>query len=126
MPIFDYSCSDCGNVWESVETNSNHAPTKCPKCESTNFAKCFSSLGRQQIRMDSDAVKHNLPDPAPPLEELRGKGSEGYKDKPYADTNLNNYTRSRDKHGNTLWKEKRKTYFHPGMGSHKSSAERGD
>ncbi len=68
------------------------------------------------IRMDPDVVKHNLPDPSPPLEELRGKNKPGttggFQDKPYADTNLRNYTRTKDKHGNTIWREKRRQYFH--------------
>jgi len=110
MPIFDYSCKKCGNVWENIEVWESHAPKKCPKCKSKRFAKVFSYV-KQQVRTNADVMKHNLPDPAPPLEELRGKGNEGYKDKPYADTNLHNYTTRKDKHGNTIWEEKRRTYF---------------
>jgi len=67
-------------------------------------------------------MKHELPDPTPPLEELRGKGRQGYKDKPYADPNLNNYTRRKDKYGNIEWREKKRTYF-DGSSHRKSSGE---
>jgi putative FmdB family regulatory protein len=108
MPIFDYCCEECGHVWESIEVWSSHAPKECPKCKHTKFSKV---IGVSNIRMDPDTVKHNLPDPTPPLEELRGKGNKGYKDKPHAEKSLNAYERKRDKYGNTHWVEKRKQYF---------------
>lgn len=65
--------------------------------------------------MDADTVKHNMPDPCPPLEELRGKavpGSEsGLRDKPEASTNLGKYNRKKDKRGNTYWIPKKTKYF---------------
>jgi hypothetical protein len=68
--------------------------------------------------MDSDSVLRSVPDPNPPLEELRGKNRPdcegGYADKPYADTNLNSYDRTKDKYGNSIWREKRRTYFDQG------------
>jgi hypothetical protein len=66
------------------------------------------------IRMDPDTVKHEMPDPAPPLEELRGKGNPGYKDKPYASTYLKDYTRKKDKLGNSIWEEKRRLHIDMG------------
>jgi len=60
-------------------------------------------------------MKHNLPDPSPPLEELRGKTKPGcvggYEDKPYAEPNINKWDMTRDKYGNRIFKEKRRTYF---------------
>jgi hypothetical protein len=64
--------------------------------------------------MDSDSIKKSVPDPSPPLEELRGKGTEGYKDKPYADPQLKNYKRKRDKYGNVEWTEKTRQHFDMG------------
>ena len=72
--------------------------------------------------MDASAVKHEIPDPTPPLTELTPrKGSEsGLADLPR--TELKDYTRTRDKYGNAVWKEKRRTYFGAG-GSRRSSSE---
>jgi putative FmdB family regulatory protein len=109
IPIFDYECGKCGNVWENVEVWASHAPKKCPKCKSKKFTKVFNST-KQQIRMNSDDILHNLPDARPPLEELRGKGTEGYKDKPEAD--IRKMTYSKDKYGNKLWRDKKISYFH--------------
>ena len=121
MPIFDYSCSKCGTVWENVEVWPSHAPKACPKCKSKKFSKVFSSVAGQTMRMGR---LQSLPDPTPPLTELKpGEGSEsGMKD--LQRTELKDYIRTRDKYGNAVWKEKRRTYFHPGMGSRKSSAEK--
>jgi len=120
MPIFDYACSKCGNVWENIEVWPSHAPKSCPKCKSRKFAKVFTS-SKQEIRMGGIA---STPDPTPPLTELTPrKGSEsGMGDLPR--TELKDYVRTKDKYGNSIWKEKRRTYFHPGMGSRKSSAEK--
>jgi len=62
--------------------------------------------------MNPDTVKHELPDPIPPLEELRGKGTEGYKDKP--ETDLRDMTSKKDKYGNRIWREKKKNIFDMG------------
>jgi putative FmdB family regulatory protein len=119
MPIFDYECT-CGHVWENVEVWPSHAPKKCPKCKSKKFAKVFSSI-KQQVRMGSLA---ETPDPSPPLTELTPQqGSEsGLADLPR--TELKDYTRTKDKYGNSVWQEKRRSYFHKDMGSRKSSAEK--
>lgn len=127
MPIFDYECQECKHQWESVEVWKSHAPKECPRCKSKSFEKVLGS-NLPQVRMDPDTVLRSLPDPIPPLEELRGKvkkGCEGgYEDKPYASTTLKDYVRRKDKYGNTIWEEKRRSYFGKGMGSRKSSAER--
>ena len=113
MPIFDYTCSDCKQTFENIEVWSSHKATECKFCGSKNIEKV---IGCHQVRMDSDVVLRSLPDPVPPLEELRGKnkpGMEGgFKDKPYADTQLKNYKRQKDKNGNWIWTEKRRQYFH--------------
>jgi len=108
MPIFDLRCKDCEHVFEYFFVRSDDFPT-CPKCGGQYFEKLISC---PHIRMDSDQILKSLPDPSPPLEELRGKGSEGYKDKPYADPQLKNYVRKKDKYGNSNWEEKRRQYFH--------------
>jgi putative FmdB family regulatory protein len=107
-PIFDYECDKCKEIWESVEVWPSHAPKKCPKCKSKKFTKI---LGTPNIRTDSDGILHSIPDPCPPLEELRGKGTHGYADKPEASTKLSDYTRKKDKFGNTIWLEKKRQYY---------------
>jgi putative FmdB family regulatory protein len=123
MPIYDYSCSECGNIWESIEVWKSHAPSECPQCKSKDIQKI---MGTPHVRMDSDPILHSIPDPSPPLEELRGKvkpGCEGgYVDKPYADPQLKNYTRRRDKYGNSIWEEKKRVYF-TGQKRRRSSGE---
>jgi len=114
MPIFDIECSDCGQVFESIEVASHHKATECKFCKSKNIKRIMS--GCTQVRMDSDTVLKSVPDPVPPLSELEGKtkpGCEGgFADKPEGG-NLNNYTRSKDKYGNTIWKQKKRVYFIP-------------
>lgn len=122
MPLWDYECEKCGNVWETfVWPSGMGTPKKCPKCKSTKLVKCFSSI-KQQIRMDSDTILRSVPDPTPPLTELKPqKGSEsGLQDLPR--TELKDYVRTKDKYGNAVWKEKRRTYFGAG-GTRRSSAE---
>jgi len=112
MPIYDVECQNCNEVTEFIKVRSFDTPI-CKKCGSRDVKVIVSLF---HYRNDPDSVKHNLPDPYPPLEELRGKqkpGCEGgFSDKPYADTNLGNYERKKDKYGNTIWIEKRRTYFH--------------
>ena len=114
MPIYNYHCKECKTEWENIEVWKSHKATECPQCNSSNIERI---LGAPHIRMDPNDAKRNLPDASPPLEELRGKGIQGYKDKPHADTNLHSYTRRRDKQGNVEWHEKRRQYID--MGKHK-------
>lgn len=112
MPIWDYECRECGKVFESIEVASYHKATECKFCKSTKIQRIISA--NTQVRMDSNMVLKNMPDPVPPLSELEGKtkpGCEGgFADKEEGG-NLNNYTRSKDKHGNTIWREKKRSYF---------------
>lgn len=122
IPIFDYKCKACQHIWENVEVWPSHKPTKCPKCGSEEFEKVFTTIVHE-IRMDANTMKHELPDPVPPLTELspRKDSESGLSDLPR--TELKNYTRKRDKHGNAIWEEKRRTYFGAG-GPCRSSEEK--
>lgn len=121
IPIFDYKCK-CGHLWENVEVWPSHAPKECPKCKSTEFSKIFTTI-KHEVRMDPNSIR-SMPDPVPPLTELKPqKGSEsGLRD--LQRTELKDYVRSRDKYGNAVWREKRRSYFHPGKHSKRSSEER--
>ncbi len=113
MPLFDMTCEDCLQPFEFLKIKTDDIPI-CPHCGSVMVKKVFGNTF--QVRMDPDTILKSLPDPSPPLEELRGKNQPGcqggYADKPHADDQLKNYTRTRDKLGNSYWQEKRRKYYH--------------
>lgn len=106
MPIFDYICKDCGEVFEYLLIKSDEVPI-CPICKSLICEKLFTMLPHS--RMDADQVLKSLPDPQPPLEELRDCRPGALQDKPHASPYLKDYVRKRDKNGNTEWIEKDKS-----------------
>ncbi len=115
MPIFEYCCKDCERTFESIEVWESHRATKCRYCGSIHIERL---IGACHIRMNPDDVKHELPDPVPPLEELRGKGTHGYKDKPAVESDIRKgWEYTKDKYGNKQWKEKRR--IHVDMGKDK-------
>jgi putative FmdB family regulatory protein len=111
MPLFDIECQKCQKIFEFLFIKTDDV-AKCPFCGSDNVKRL---IGLPHIRMNPDGILTSVPDPSPPLEELRGKtrqGCEGgYADKPETETQLKNYKRKKDKYGNTLWEEKRKQYI---------------
>jgi putative FmdB family regulatory protein len=44
MPIYEYRCEACGNVFEKLVRNSQETPDACPGCGSESFKKLFSSF----------------------------------------------------------------------------------
>jgi len=116
MPIFDYHCKDCDREFESIEVWESMKAEECVHCHSKNIERQIAT--KTHIRMNSDTILRSLPDPTPPLEELRGKTKPGcvggYEDKPYADTDINHYDMSHDKYGNRIFTEKKKLYFDQG------------
>lgn len=44
MPIFEFTCQDCGADFEKLVRNS-HAVIECPTCASTKIKKRFSVFG---------------------------------------------------------------------------------
>ncbi|MBN1441300.1 MAG: zinc ribbon domain-containing protein [Planctomycetes bacterium] len=45
MPMFDYRCQDCGEIFEFFARRRGEEPQKCPSCGSTRLEKEFSSFG---------------------------------------------------------------------------------
>jgi putative FmdB family regulatory protein len=41
MPIFEYRCRNCGNIFESIEFSSS-TPSVCKKCESSDVERLLS------------------------------------------------------------------------------------
>jgi putative FmdB family regulatory protein len=47
MPTYLYKCKDCGHEFERVmpiREHEQHAPTKCPKCQSTKVEQEVSNF----------------------------------------------------------------------------------
>ena len=108
MPIWDIEC-ECGMIFEYLQVRSDDFPT-CPKCGSrvSMSRKLFNMA--PNIRMDSDSILRSMPDPVPPLRELIGKGTEGYKELEGDQRELKDYTSRKNRQGNTEWIPKEKTY----------------
>ena len=103
MPLFDIECLECNNVFEFLQIKSDEIPI-CPKCKSTKVKKI---IGTFHYRDNPDAVKHELPDPVPPLRELVGRQKDGceggYKELTKDQRQLKEYRRRKDKLGNVEW-----------------------
>ena len=44
MPIFEYKCKSCEEKFEIFRSSSNLDPVNCPKCESEDTFKLFSTF----------------------------------------------------------------------------------
>jgi putative FmdB family regulatory protein len=107
MPVYDYECLGCGECFEAVvmPSQSNmQPPTNCPTCKSEIIER---RMGCPSIRMGGRRALRSVPDPHPPLQELRGKnqpGCEGgFADLP--EFNPNKSTQTKD---GVEWSEKKK------------------
>lgn len=115
MPIFDYECLDCGKTFEVVVISRQsqfQESSSCQFCNSANIKKIISKS--PTIRYDGRVALQTLPDPSPPLQELRGKnrpGCEGgFQDLP----EVGKMERRRRPDGNWEWYEVKKQYFDMG------------
>jgi len=45
MPIYEYRCSDCGNQFEEIISNSETRNPACPGCASAKTEKLMSRIG---------------------------------------------------------------------------------
>jgi putative FmdB family regulatory protein len=59
MPIFEYSCKDCGKQFEAFVT-ADRSPS-CPGCRSDKLAKRLSSPGMVGVGASSRASSSALP-----------------------------------------------------------------
>lgn len=44
MPTYEYACTECGHVFDAVQTFSDAALTECPECAG-KLRKVFSAAG---------------------------------------------------------------------------------
>lgn len=45
MPIYEYRCEECGNVFEEIVSGNQSQPLPCPSCFSQKTEKLMSRLG---------------------------------------------------------------------------------
>ncbi len=45
MPIFEYRCPECQNVFEELVTGDRNVSIACPKCGFKNTEKLMSAIG---------------------------------------------------------------------------------
>lgn len=58
MPMYEYRCMECGEIWERTEHIEEHdevahhtaAPPRCPRCESARVEQVFSAFFAQTAR----------------------------------------------------------------------------
>jgi len=93
MPIYEYECKTCGSKFEFLKIRSDEECTECKVCESTEIQKIISV---SNFRMNSDDILKSLPDPTPPLEELRDCRPGALADKPHMSSELKDYVRRKD------------------------------
>lgn len=44
MPIFEFQCEECGEVFEELVLGSDVSKVKCKKCKSSNVKKLISQV----------------------------------------------------------------------------------
>ncbi|MEZ5338480.1 MAG: zinc ribbon domain-containing protein [bacterium] len=47
MPLYDFQCEECGEVFEVERSMTDNSKESCPKCKSRRTVKVFSSAGIQ-------------------------------------------------------------------------------
>ncbi len=45
MPLYEYTCKDCGNEYEELVSVNEQEPPPCPACKSMNSEKKISLVG---------------------------------------------------------------------------------
>jgi len=56
MPIYDYECHDCGQVWEVIKAINNHRLQLCPECKCIG-KKIITASGVYTGNQDATWVK---------------------------------------------------------------------
>lgn len=60
MPVFEYRCLDCNNKFDVFHKTQNHeSEIKCPKCNSGNNKKLFSSFSPSMVSMSSSSDSYS-------------------------------------------------------------------
>ncbi len=114
MPIFEYRCKKCDTLFEVIilPIQSNPEPI-CPRCKGRGD-DVSKEISTPNIRMEGRAGLRTVPDYEPPLQRLKRNGPRkdcdgGYKDIP--ELSMDKMIRTKDKDGNTVYREKERTTF---------------
>lgn len=112
IPIFNYECLACGEVFEAIVIYGQSGfgePPVCPKCQAVTITKVITAPA--SIRTDGRTALQSLPDPHAPLQELRGRNRPdcegGFSDLP----ETGKMERKKTKDGNWTWREKKTQVF---------------
>ncbi|MFQ5601997.1 MAG: FmdB family zinc ribbon protein [bacterium] len=62
MPIFEYTCSDCGSHFEKLQWSNDSEGIECPSCTGANVNKLFSrfGVGRAENRSFAEAASSEM------------------------------------------------------------------
>jgi len=44
VPVYEYTCPDCGENFEKLVRSSDTSPVRCPKCDSEKVKKKLSKI----------------------------------------------------------------------------------
>ncbi len=111
MPIYEYICNDCKELFEIMYVPIADKPVeKCTYCGSKDVQRVVSS---PQFRTTRNALA-TVPDPSPPLQRQKSAGSRkgydgGYKD--LSEVDMSKMIMEKDENGNNIWREKARTTF---------------
>lgn len=112
MPIFNYECKLCEHQWEVLVISQQtgfEEPTECPVCQDKEIVKVISAPA--VISMGGKAALRTVPDPHPPLQELKAKGPKEGCEGGYADLpEFKPTERVKTKEGNWEWREKKRQF----------------
>lgn len=64
MPIFEYNCTECENVFEELVLSSKTTEIRCPRCGSVKTNKMFSTFAAGDMRSAGHTVSA-APRPGP-------------------------------------------------------------
>lgn len=57
MPIFDFTCKQCGHKFDLLIPNAEKDKVKCPQCGTADVRQLFSSFGTGATSVDSKIIK---------------------------------------------------------------------
>ncbi|MBR6058927.1 MAG: zinc ribbon domain-containing protein [Victivallales bacterium] len=72
MPIYEYSCKDCGHKFSHLHKRLGESAPNCPNCDSVNVKKLFSTFSASMASAKSSCA---MADSCPHAQEGHQCGS---------------------------------------------------